>query len=526
MPEHGNTTMHELRIGLDVGGTHTDAVVVDSADRVITWTKKRTTPEVSEGVAAALDGILEQLGGQARRVGRVMLGSTHGINAVLQRKGLARVAVLRLGGPATESVPPLISWPRDLREAIVADVEIQPGGYYVEGRPIQAPDRARMRAFLERNADRIDAVAVTGVFSPAYREHELEVAELVREILPSTVTTSLSHEIGSLGLLARENATVLNAALSRVAAEVTASLQAVLRHRGISTPTFFAQNDGTLMGMDLAMRFPVLTIGSGPANSIRGAAFLTGMTDALVADVGGTSTDFGVLAGGFPREATMGAEIAGVRTNFRMPDVMSLGLGGGTIVADDSDDPQVGPASLGFRLTTEALCFGGRTATLTDAAVLAGRADIGTHRPPTDLAPTLARALEIVDARIADAIESMNLGREMSGLVVVGGGAFLIAEKQQTVGKVIRPEHSTVANAVGVAIAPVSGSWDTVVPAGRDRRRALDDACEIATARAIQAGADPGHVEIIDITETPVGYLPEPAIRLRVRAAGPLGWIS
>lgn len=186
MPEQGNTTPDELRIGLDVGGTHTDAVVVDSADRVLTWTKKRTTPEVTEGVAAALDGILEQLGGRATEVGRVMLGSTHGINAVLERKGLARVAVLRLGGPATESVPPLISWPRGLREAVVADMEILPGGYYVEGRPIRQLDRARVRAFLERNADRIDAVAVTGVFSPAYREQELEVAELVHELLPST----------------------------------------------------------------------------------------------------------------------------------------------------------------------------------------------------------------------------------------------------------------------------------------------------------------------------------------------------
>ena len=330
----------------------------------------------------------EQLGGRATEVGRVMLGSTHGINAVLERKGLARVAVLRLGGPATESVPPLISWPRGLREAVVADMEILPGGYYVEGRPIRQLDRARVRAFLERNADRIDAVAVTGVFSPAYREQELEVAELVHELLPSTVTTLLSHEIGSLGLLARENATVLNAALSHVAAEVTASLQAVLAHRDISAPTFFAQNDGTLMGMDLAMRYPVLTIGSGPANSIRGAAFLTGLTDALVADVGGTSTDFGVLACGFPREATMGAEIADVRTNFRMPDVMSLGLGGGTVVTADSPGLQVGPTSLGFRLTTEALCFGGGTATLTDAAVLAGRADIGTHRPSAELAPS------------------------------------------------------------------------------------------------------------------------------------------
>jgi hypothetical protein len=77
-----------------------------------------------------------------------------------------------------------------------------------------------------------------------------------------------------------------------------------------------------------------------------------------------------------------------------------------------------------------------------------------------------------------------------------------------------------------VAIAPVSGRWDTVVPIGKDRRLAIDDACEFAISRAIQAGADPGRVEIVEISETPIGYLPQPATRLRVRAAGPLGRIA
>ena len=86
------------------------------------------------------------------------------------------------------------------------------------------------------------------------------------------------------------------------------------------------------MALDYAIRYPVLTIGSGPANSLRGAAFLTGYADALVADVGGTSTDVGVLVGGFPRESAAAVEIGGIRTNFRMPDVLAIALGGGTIV--------------------------------------------------------------------------------------------------------------------------------------------------------------------------------------------------
>ena len=97
------------------------------------------------------------------------------------------------------------------------------------------------------------------------------------------------------------------------------------------------------MALDHAVRYPVLTIGSGPANSIRGAAFLTGSSDALVVDVGGTSTDVGVLVNGFPRESSQGVEIGGIRTNFRMPDLVTVALGGGTVLAGTPDDLRVGP---------------------------------------------------------------------------------------------------------------------------------------------------------------------------------------
>ena len=85
------------------------------------------------------------------------------------------------------------------------------------------------------------------------------------------------------------------------------------------------------MALDYAVRYPVLTIGSGPANSLRGAAYLTGLRDAMVADVGGTSTDVGVLANGFPRESSAAVEIGGIRTNFRMPDLVAIAVGGGSV---------------------------------------------------------------------------------------------------------------------------------------------------------------------------------------------------
>src|SRR5439155_17561126 len=114
---------------------------------------------------------------------------------------------------------------------------------------------------------------------------------------------------------------------------------------------------------------------SGPTNSMRGAAYLSHLTDAIVADVGGTTTDFGNLQGGFPRQANSVVHIGGVRTLFRMPDLVSIGLGGGSLVNPKGD--QIGPRSVGFRLTEESLVFGGQTLTTTDIAVAAGVLNIG-----------------------------------------------------------------------------------------------------------------------------------------------------
>ena len=138
-----------------------------------------------------------------------------------------------------------------------------------------------------------------------------------------------------------------------------------------------------------ATALPVMTFASGPTNSMRGAAFLSGLADAMVVDVGGTSTDIGQLRRGFPREANSVVEVGGVRTLFRMPDLLSIGLGGGSLVA--RDPLAVGPQSVGYRLTREALVFGGDTLTATDAAVAAGIADIGDRRRVADLPRAISR---------------------------------------------------------------------------------------------------------------------------------------
>lgn len=514
----------DLRIGIDVGGTNTDAVVLDAADEVVAWTKQPTSDDVTGGMRSALAAVLAEVD-DPRRVGRVMLGTTAATNAIVERRRLRKVAVIRLGAPATSSVPPLETWPDDLREAASAGELLARGGTLIDGRPIAPLDVEAVSAFLESVRGTAQAVAITGVFSPVAHEQEREVGALASRILGPDVNVSLSHEIGQLGLLERENSTVLNAALHDVAGDVAGALERVLAEHGLTPATFFAQNDGTLMAMEFATRYPVLTIGSGPANSIRGAAFLSGHGDAIVADVGGTTTDFGVLVKGLPRESTAPVRIGGVATNFRMPDVLAIGLGGGTIISAQDGRVVAGPQSVGHRLTEEALVFGGATPTLTDAGVNAGRAEIGKVAPASDLGDVLAAGMRAADEMFVDAVDTMSLGKAERPLVVVGGGAFLAPDRIPGASQVIRPDRGDVANAVGAAIALASGRWDAIVPANDKRRDAIEQASAMARQRAVQAGADPSSVEIVELVEVPLSYLSEPSIRVNVKAAGPLAWL-
>ena len=153
--------------------------------------------------------------------------------------------------------------------------------------------------------------------------------------------------------------------LVRAASVAAGGFRQALTAHGIDAQLFFSQNDGTLMALDYAIRYPILTVASGPTNSIRGAAFLSGLEDAIVVDVGGTSTDVGILVNGFPRESSIAVDVGGVRTNFRTPDLLSIALGGGTRIVT-GDTLRIGPESVGYRLTEDARIFGGEVLTLSD----------------------------------------------------------------------------------------------------------------------------------------------------------------
>ena len=232
-------------------------------------------------------------------------------------------------------------------------------------------------------------------------EGQQKAAEICREVLGDEIPVSVSCEIGSMGLIERENATILNAALVYVAQSFTEGFAKSLTDMGItSADIYLSQNDGTLMTMEHARRYPVLTIACGPTNSIRGASYLSQKGDALVVDVGGTTTDLGMIQNGFPRESSIAATIGGVRTNFRMPDVVTIGLGGGSIVRENDDGiVTVGPDSVGFEITDKALVFGGDVMTATDIAVRLGMFSLGDPDKVKHIHAICAITQELYDNR-------------------------------------------------------------------------------------------------------------------------------
>ena len=373
---------------------------------------------------------------------------------------------------------------------------------------------------------KVGAVAISCEFSSVRNDDELAAAKIAREVLGEDVHVSISSEIGSMGLVERENATILNAALHEVAKRFTEGFAKSLAERGITNAdVYLSQNDGTLMTIEHARQYPILTIACGPTNSIRGASYLSKMEDAIVIDVGGTTTDLGVLQSGFPRESGVAVTIGGVRTNFRMPDVISIGLGGGSIVREHEDGRvTVGPDSVGYEITKHALVFGGDVMTATDIAVRLGMAEVGDASKVAHIDEAFAnKALDAMRELVEEGIDMMKVSNDDIDAILVGGGCIILPTDLAGTAECVKPEHSGCANAIGSAISKVSGTYEALVDYDvTPREQALAAARAAAIDQAVGAGAIRETVEIIDSEDVPLQYYPGHTNRVKVKAAGDL----
>ena len=270
-----------FRIGVDVGGTNTDAVLMQGKE-VVDGYKSATTEEPGLGIINAVSTILNRNNIDTKNIESVMIGTTQFTNAFVENKRLEQVAVVRLGYPATVSVPPCIDFSDNLRKIIGENFWIVNGGYEFDGRLLGDWTTEEItKVAKEIKNKNLKYISISCVFSPINEQQEIDTAKIIKEHNPDAIIT-MSHRIGRVGFVERENATIMNSSLGKLADKVISSFKDALKELKIKSPFYISQNDGTLMSADIVKNYPVLTFASGPTNSMRGAGFLSKKNNAIV----------------------------------------------------------------------------------------------------------------------------------------------------------------------------------------------------------------------------------------------------
>ena len=507
-----------IRIGVDVGGTNTDAVVMQ-AEKFLGGSKRPTTPDILSGVENAIKATLKQATIESFQAEALIIGTTHFVNAIVQRKNLAKTGLIRICLPSGGSILPFADWPKELVDSMKGNFQLVRGGFEMDGSEIAKLEEKEIIDALEKlKVLGCDQIAISSVFATVRGDMEQQAYDIIKKYSPDT-NISLGKNIGGMGLLERENAALINATLKPLAKEVVDSFEDLRKKLNFNCPMFFTRNDGTLIQASEVIDLPVLTFACGPTNSMRGAAFLSKEKNALVVDVGGTTTDVGEVKDGFPRQAGTSVTVADVRTNFSMPDVISFGLGGGSIINKES--PSVGPQSVGHELTDKAMVFGGSILTATDIAVSYGRCKIGTKCAPNVI--NKDEIINIIDQMVEDRVARARTSSQKIPVIAVGGGSVMLAEEIDGL-EVIKPPHNDLANAVGAAIAQVSGQVSKIVLIDNkiDRATAINQVTEEAKKLAIERNADPKTIKVLAVSDMPLSYLPGNNLLINVTVVGDL----
>lgn len=508
--------MKRYLIGVDIGGTNTDAVLIDEKYTIVAREKSITQVKPEQGVEKSLEKLFKGFDKSQMAFEGLFIGTTHATNAILECRNLNRVGVIRLAGHRPKSLGCCAFWPAALQEAVYVGCESIGGGFYCDGRPISEFSRVEAKAAGRRLVDQgAEAIAIVGTFSPSYAGQELECAEALFDELGRSFPLTLSHTIGGIGFIERENGTILNCALKKTMTSCLEHLEKIKERCGVNCPLWITQNDGSILGLKQAIEFPLLTISSGPTNSFVGASRLSGVKDAIVVDIGGTSTDIGMIVNGYPKRSMHNVNIGGVGLNFRIPDVIALAIGGGSYVEVENESVAIGPQSCSKELMMKSRVFGGAHLTLTDVAYAAGLIHVPGGSEVLIDKSDVDKVVDTAVEKIEYGIKKMLGNKKGLPLIVVGGAAPLMRHSPQA----LLPDNYEVANAYGSAMAEVAGTVDSVVSLEK-REEVLEQLKTEAKRKAIANGSDPALTNIVEMTIVPYHYMSKDLARVIIKASG------
>lgn len=450
-------------LGIDIGGTHTDAVCL-SAGEIIATAKVRTGTDLVASIIAAIQG----LSIDHAELKRVVLSTTLSTNAIVEKK-YARTGMIVAAGPGLDPQAYFLSDDFFLVEGAID----HRGREYIPLRTSQIQDVAR-----EIEARGIREVGVVSKFSVRNPAHELAVHGLIeRDFLHITLGHQMS---GTLNFPRRIHTTYFNSAVMPIQEHFVRSVKQALRELGIRARLLFLKADGGTYSSYAADRLPVETILSGPAASMMGAVAL-GRGDActLVLDIGGTTTDMGILIGGYPILEPRGISVDGLKTLVRGLKMRSIGAGGDSLVRVEAGVLRVGPQREG-----PPACLGGSSPTPMDALCCLGELPIGDKQRAAQAISGIAAALgrdlpstardvvatltATIRAAAQDFIREVNtqpvytiqemlhpeLVTPVQAIIIGAPAATLKSSLEAALCMpCIVPEHAAVANAMGAALA-------------------------------------------------------------------------
>lgn len=545
--------MPDYIVGVDVGGTNTDAVLLDPSkflssniDSVVSWNKSTTTRDVAHGI----ENTIEQLFQNASEVDKkdiklVTIGTTHFINAIVEQDStkLEKVAVLRICGPYSRELPTMADFPPQLKNVLFGYFGYCQGGHMIDKQPVdEVNEKEIVEHCLKIQKLGIKSIAVVATFSPVINDHEVKVLEIIERNFPDwkDLDIILSHSLSGLGFLERENLTILNAAIKKFAFQILSAFHFAVTKVGlVNSSLLITQNDGTLLTLEEALAIPIKTFASGATNSMRGASFLcnangvvSGGEPIIVVDVGGTTTDVGMLlADGFPKHTSSHSYIGGVRTQLSMPEIQSIGLGGGSIISIDRENPSkiksIGPESVGSQITEKAIVFGGDTYTTTDFTLanmnestikkstnpIVVQADISKVNDTLKSTQISSSYASLLKSQLEKVIDKMKVSPDPIKILLVGGGSFIVPDDIQLDGcsEIIKPPYYGVANAIGAAIGKISSTVVEMASInGLDaaaKKDKLNEVKQKAIDDIVEKGAIRETVSIVNVVNEAIPYV-------------------
>jgi N-methylhydantoinase A len=484
-------------LGIDVGGTHTDAVLIDhfvvlKKAKVLTDERNLVTSLLAVTKALVDESTVDQLE-------RVVLSTTISTNAIVQNK-VDRVGMLLVSGPG---LPPSLY-------EVHQDTCFMSGYINHRGMEIAGIDRKEAAHMRDRfRSEGIRNVGIVGKFSTRNPRQEIELREIVQDQLDHV---SLGHRMsGHLNFPRRIATTYLNEAIWGLYHRFVKEVLHFVHARGINVPIYILKADGGTFDISQSVEFPVQTILSGPAASIMGILTTTGCSsDAIALDIGGTTTDIAIFADGVPLSEPFGVTIEGHKTLIRGLRTRSIGVGGDSVVQFQEGKLSIGPEREG-----PAAAFGGPFPTPTDAMIVLGMTGIGDpekaaaallpiadalHCPVVEAARAIFQEIcMMIAGHVRNVIEEINNqpvytihemldGKRLNPrhLYAVGGPAGLLAPE---LGRLLEceahvPVHAEVANAIGAALARTTAEMTLLA----DTEQRTLTICEEGLQSAIPSG--------------------------------------